>query len=207
MTFITLLGDSIFDNKVYVGRKKDTIERLRDELEHGENAVLLAVDGSVVTDVHRQIKDIPAETTHLVLSVGGNDALAEADILDAPVDSSGAVFDELSVIGKEFETRYRTLIQKLISLEIPLTVCTIYHPVFTDKAMQRRAVAALSTFNDVIISTAIDYGLPIIDLRKVCRTFEDYANPIEPSSEGSRKIAVAICKMVDGMSGQSLVYV
>jgi hypothetical protein len=48
------------------------------------------------------------------------------------------------------------------------------------------------TFNDVVLRTAFEHSLDVIDLRAVCNRACDYANPIEPSGEGGRKIAHAI---------------
>ena len=51
---------------------------------------------------------------------------------------------------------------------------------------------ALMVFNDVIIRTAVENDLRVIDLRSICAAAEDCANPIEPSSVGGGKIARAI---------------
>ena len=53
-------------------------------------------------------------------------------------------------------------------------------------------------FNDVIFRLGIESGLPIIDLRFVCSSPSDYANPIEPSSDGGAKIAGTIVNAVAG---------
>ena len=60
------------------------------------------------------------------------------------------------------------------------------------------ARVALAVFNDVILRVAIEHGLPVIDLRLVCCSPEDYANPIEPSSVGGEKIARIIVALVTG---------
>jgi len=62
--------------------------------------------------------------------------------------------------------------------------------------MQRLAVAGLTVFNDVITRQAFARGLPLIDLRLVCDEDADYANPIEPSSQGGEKIASTIARLV-----------
>jgi lysophospholipase L1-like esterase len=197
MKHITLMGDSIFDNKSYVGLEKPTISRLKDELREGETATLIAVDGNVTDDVHAQIARIPSKTTHLILSVGGNDALAEIDILNMPVKSSAEVLDELFDAGEDFLYRYNRLIEELVDLDLPLTLCTIYYPNFDDLDMRTRATAALATFNDYITLVAVSYGLPVIDLRRMFTNSDYYANAIEPSSRGSRKIAKVIRTVVD----------
>ena len=62
--------------------------------------------------------------------------------------------------------------------------------------MQKIAVAALTIFNDVIIRQAFLSGVPLIDLRLVCNEKADYANEIEPSEAGGKKIANAIIRLV-----------
>jgi hypothetical protein len=57
--------------------------------------------------------------------------------------------------------------------------------------MQKIATAALRAFNDAIIRQAVAHGLPFLDLRLICSERADYANEIEPSVEGGRKIAGA----------------
>jgi hypothetical protein len=66
-----------------------------------------------------------------------------------------------------------------------------------DMVTQKVAVAALATFNDVIIKQAFLAGVPLIDLRLVCSEDSDYANEIEPSESGGEKIARTILKAVN----------
>jgi hypothetical protein len=75
MPHVVLLGDSIFDNAAYVRGGPDVVRQLREMLPAGWSATLLAVDGAVTRSVPAQIARLPADATHLVLSVGGNDAL------------------------------------------------------------------------------------------------------------------------------------
>lgn len=65
------------------------------------------------------------------------------------------------------------------------------------------------TFNDVILRVAFDNQYTVIDLRSVCDDTADYANPIEPSGSGGRKIAKAIMRAVgvaDDAVGHSRVF-
>lgn len=59
-------------------------------------------------------------------------------------------------------------------------------------------------------SRAVLHGLPLIDLRLVCDDPADYANPIEPSEAGGRKIAAAIVRLVsehDFHSGRTQAFI
>ena len=84
MKHLALLGDSIFDNAAYVAGAPAVIDQVRKNLPIGWQASLLAVDGSVAIDGIDQIKRLPASVTHLVLSVGGNDALGALEQLNSP---------------------------------------------------------------------------------------------------------------------------
>lgn len=195
MKHIVLLGDSIFDNQSYVNGGKDTIANLREQMPRDWTATLLAVDGSVADSVARQLPNVPEDATHLVVSVGGNDALGEMNILQLPVSSAVEVFNELSNVAGRFEDRYKRMLDAVLALNKPTAVCTIYYPRFPEASMQKLAVAALASFNDVIIRQAFLAGLPLIDLRYVCDDDGDYANPIEPSEAGGSKIAKTIIRV------------
>ena len=76
---LVLLGDSIFDNGPYVPTENDTTSsQLRRALAKDWQVSLLAVDGHLTRDVERQLPELPADATHLIVSAGGNDALQVA---------------------------------------------------------------------------------------------------------------------------------
>lgn len=196
MPHAVLLGDSIFDNAAYVGGGPDVVHQLREDLPPGWRATLAARDGSVTADVERQLQAIPADATHLVVSVGGNDALGYLEILEMPARSVAEVLDLLAGIREEFGDGYRRMLTHVLRTELPLVVCTIYEGALPDPDMQRRAATALTVFNDVILRAALALRLGAIDLRLVCSDVSDYANPIEPSVKGGAKIASAIARML-----------
>jgi lysophospholipase L1-like esterase len=209
MTHITLIGDSIFDNKAYVGRGRSVIEHLHELKPEGWAATLRAVDGSVTGGVSGQVSRIPDETTHVFLSVGGNDALSEIGILNLKVRSSAEVFEALSEVAAAFETRYVDMLRGVLALGLPTTVCTVYNPNYDEPYRQKLAVAALASFNDVIIRQAALHKIPLVDLRLLCDEATDYANPIEPSEQGGEKIARKILEVVsehDFAQERSVIY-
>ncbi len=76
MSHIVLFGDSIFDNKVYVGENgKDVITHLQKILPSNWQATLKAIDGSLIESVSEQLVNTPPDATHLVVSAGGNNVL------------------------------------------------------------------------------------------------------------------------------------
>ena len=196
MPHVALLGDSVFDNASYTKGEPDVISQVRGELPSGWQATMCAVDGSTTEDISEQLRSLPANPTHLVMSVGGNNALLHADILDRRVKSSGEAFLLLAEVAGEFEVKYRHAVSACLSRNLPLVVCTIYHGNLEDEAFRRRAIVALTLFNDAIMRTAVENELAVLDLRLICNEPRDFANPIEPSSIGGAKIARAIVRAV-----------
>jgi GDSL-like Lipase/Acylhydrolase family len=192
MNNVVLLGDSIFDNAAYTGGDPEVVTHLRRAVPPGWKATLLALDGARTADVEAQLERLPSDASHLVLSAGGNDALAHSDLLEGPAASAAQVLGFLADAAAGFELRYRALVDSLEQSGLPIIACTIYNGSFPDAEFQRVATTALCVFNDVIFRTALERELTLIDLRLVCNHSEDYANSIEPSSLGGAKIAQAI---------------
>jgi lysophospholipase L1-like esterase len=200
MGHVVLLGDSIFDNAAYVGGGPDVVTQLGAVLPAGWRATLLAVDGAVIDGVTRQLARVPADATHLVLSVGGNDAIGHVGLLERRARSGAEALGWFGDAAADFARRYRALLARIASDRQPerrVAVCTIYNGNLHDE-VQRAATAALGIFNDAITRAAREQGWPVVELRDLCIAPADYANPIEPSVRGGDKIARAIAKMVTG---------
>jgi GDSL-like lipase/acylhydrolase family protein len=197
MGHVVLLGDSIFDNAAYVAGAPDVVRQVRQRLPEGVKATLAAVDGSKMEHVHQQLGRLPGDATHLVLSIGGNDALGSSDFLSAPARSVAEALSGLADIGAGFERGYRSVLAEVLGQGLPTAICTVYYPRFPDAALQKVAVAGLTVFNDCIVRAAFAHGLPLLDLRLICTEDGDYANPIEPSAQGGEKIARAIAEFVE----------
>lgn len=153
---IVLLGDSIFDNQSYTAGQPDVVRHLRTLVPPEWEAMLCAVDGATTGSVALQFDDIPDDASHLVLSVGGNDALSHFDLLDRRLGSSREALLLYDARVGAFEDGYREVVASLAARRLPLTVCV---------------------------------------------TASDYANPIEPSGTGGRKIAAAIARAVGAVPG------
>lgn len=195
-THVVLLGDSVFDNQRYVRAGESVVELVRREIPATAQVTLLATDGHTTRDIAAQLKKLPSDATHLVMSIGGNDALSHSGILNRPAVQSSEVFLALAEIRQSFERDYSRMLDQVAALNKPLVLCTIYDPRFEDQAQQKMCVAALGVFNDVITRTAATRGLPLVDLRVIFSQPTDYANPIEPAAEGGSKLAKAISKAV-----------
>lgn len=195
MTHIILLGDSVFDNAAYVAAKEAVIDKLRGRIEPGWRATLEAEDGAIITDVLRQIERVPPDATHLVISIGGNDALGSSLVLDEPVHSVGEAVARLADVQSNFRRDYARMLDAVLRLELPTAICTIYDGRFSDPDLRSVSNTALTMLNDVITREVAARGLPLIDLRVLFDQEADFANEIEPSAEGGEKLARAVVQV------------
>jgi hypothetical protein len=103
MIHVILLGDSVFDNGVYVDNGDLDIERqLKLILPQGCKATRLAEDGAVMGEIGVQLRGLPSDATHLVISAGGNDALREYAVLGSSASSVEDALTQLAEIGDRF---------------------------------------------------------------------------------------------------------
>jgi hypothetical protein len=177
---VALLGDSIFDNRAYTEGEPDVVSHLRQLLPDFTQATLCAVDGSTASDLPAQIARVPADASHIVISIGGNDALRNSDLLSTPVASTTEALSLFAERIARFEAAYGRAIGAVLALHRQTAICTIYNGNL-DPPQAYVARMALMMFNDVILRVGFERALSIIDLRFVCSEKADYANPIEPS--------------------------
>jgi hypothetical protein len=188
---VALMGDSILDNRAYTKGEPDVATHLRHVLGESASVTLCAIDGSTTSDLGLQLSRIPANSTHIVVSIGGNDALLNSDLLNIPATSTADALSQFRERINKFEQAYKRTIDSVLSLGHETAICTIYNGNL-DEPEASLARIALMLFNDVILRCGFERRLAIIDLRFVCNDPADYANPIEPSGRGGLKIAKAI---------------
>jgi hypothetical protein len=206
MGHVVLLGDSIFDNARYVPDGPPVIEQLRRALPAGWKATLLAVDGNVTTDVPKQLAGLPADATHLFVSVGGNDAIFQIAVFAEPAANVAAGLAKMHAPVAAFSQNYREMLRAVLATGKPVTVCTVYDAIPGLEVPER---TGLELFNAAILREAFQAGISVIDLRLVCDRAEDYSeiSPIEPSAEGGSKITRVIAEVATGRGARrSTVY-
>lgn len=196
MKNVVLLGDSIFDNKAYVGDGPDVVAQFAETLPAGWKATLNAVDGATTVTLKEQLDRLPKDATHLVVSTGGNDALGFKPVLGEAARSVAEALDQLAKIRATFAKNYRATLDAVLAKKLPTAVCTIYDPRYDNADETRVASAGLTLFNDAITREVFARGLPLIDLRLLFDDPGDYANPIEPSVQGGAKLARVIATLV-----------
>jgi len=207
MAKVVLLGDSSFDNESYVDGGKSVLQHCQEQLPIP--SILAAQDGGVISDVQDQMKAHKFKhDDYAVVSVGGNDALGNIDLLSMPTKNSFQFLLEVSERVKEFEKDYRKMLQYVLEHGAPIAhtaVCTVYNPNFEDEGQQAAGVQALKFFNDIILKYAFRSSVSVIDYRLLFSHKKDYANDIEPSVIGGLKITEAIKRFISSRVSQSRV--
>lgn len=193
---VVLLGDSIFNNVNWVNEELTVIEHLRNILMDKWQVTLLAVDGSTTEDIDSQLHKIPKDASLLLVSIGGNNALQNIGRLFQPTKITIGELEGFSDMVTVFQSAYSHMLKKVLKLQLPTAICTIYHPFFPISQWQKSILSALTFYNDCIIREAIKSHLPILDLRFVCTDAADFTNSIEPSALGGKKIALAISRLI-----------
>lgn len=201
---IVLLGDSIFDNAPYVDAGHSVSELLAASLPDAQVS-LLAVDGDVTTDVNQQLKAMPSTATHVFVSCGGNDALRSISKVNRSANTVGGALHILRDVTEAFRSNYKAMLSSILSKHASPVACTIYNRV---PGLADIAKTALSIFNEIILEEAFALRVPIIDLRIIFDSEEDFSliSPIEPSAHGGRKIAKRISEIVAGEHSSIRVY-
>src|ERR1700704_2740537 len=69
-------------------------------------ATLNALDGAVIADLPQQLHRLPTDASHLVVSVGGNDALGEVSLLDQKVRSVAEALEIITQVRERFRSGY-----------------------------------------------------------------------------------------------------
>ncbi len=205
---VALMGDSIFDNESYVLPDKAVIDYINELDNRNWSAELLAVDGATTADVPRQCLQVNEDITHLVISIGGNNALGYVGVFGEKVSSVYQGVQYLSAIKERFQKSYQDMLADLLSLDKKIALCTIYN---TCPEVEVPLLTALSVFNDVIFCEAFKLGVPVLDFRLTFNSPSDYSSisPIEPSETGGLKIAKVMSSLMethDFSSNNSVIY-
>jgi len=187
---LCLMGDLILDNASYV-KTQDRWEFpcVREQFAaRVPKVTLLAMDGARMFHVRDlQIPAIPESTTHVLLSVGGNDGLG------AFVDLARRPWEALKAFFTTFRAEYDALIQEMMAA-LPkgarLAVCTVYQAQLSEAGFLRDTIASVGVryMNYVIRSVAQQHSLDLLDLWTVFSDRRDFANAIEPGVPGGHKI-------------------
>lgn len=180
---IVLVGDSILENSDYVPKNKS----VKDEIfKKHKNMIMLAKDNSKINDIEKQLKKMPKhlnkKTTHLIISVGGNDILEEYQNKKA----SEITTDE---IDKLF-IKYRTVLENIKkNYKMKLVLVNIYLPVASSHVKLHKVIRE---WNRRQKSYARNKKMKILAIADKFDEPKHFTNKIEPSEEGSKIIATQV---------------
>src|SRR3954447_18377183 len=110
---IAMLGDSVFDNGSYVGGAPDVRAQLQALVTDAEVSSA-ARDGAVLADVALQLRQIPPLATHIVVSIGGDDAIGASGVIEEEATSVADALEKLASIRDRFERSYGSMIELLL---------------------------------------------------------------------------------------------
>jgi hypothetical protein len=110
----------------------------------------------------------------VIVSIGGYDALANRDLLRLRVSSSAQALQQFA--GGSSDSSAPTIPPSRVLQLGPRTVlCTVYNGAL-DPAEAVIARTALTLFNDVVLRSAIERGIDVLELRRVCGAAADHVN-------------------------------
>ena len=136
----------------------------------------------MITDVPRQLSRLPDSATHLVVSVGGNDALRASGVIEHPTRSVAEALYLLAEVRERFQTAYSAMLDTVLAAARPTALCTIYDPPLSRPSTTTGLITtALALLNDVITREAFTpWAVAGRPARSVATSGADFANPIEP---------------------------
>ena len=219
MSKVALLGDSIIDNKVYVGQDEFSV------LEHLESLSDLefsqvALDGDTTVGVLQgQLDKIEKDADFIVLSIGGNDLLEHLHLLVDDINKHlfSRNLEIMNSFVEPIRERYEEIVEHLTKEQGKVLLCTVYNGDFERgdgyetleinqeftssfgvlfEGRQEAAGVIARVFNDIVYSTGNKFGVEVLELREIFTESADYANPIEPSHIGGGKLAKRILEWI-----------
>jgi len=197
---VSLLGDSIIDNKVYVGEGELSVT---EHLQHNSssNITMIAVDGDTTEDVLKnQLDNLKEPVSHIVLSIGGNDLLQNLHILQDETSGMKFALEKSSELIGEIQENYIKILEQLSQYDSKVLLCTVYEGDLKSDVLladyDKAGQAMLKMHNDTVYYLASKFEVDVLELRNIFTNKEDYANPIEPSHIGGEKLAKEIIQWI-----------
>lgn len=179
---IILIGDSIFDNELYVDQS--IVYYIHKKISREDTILFLAKDNSTIQDsLQQQFPHLNQEennkNTYLFVSVGGNDILQKIVYKDA----SQILPNTLNTIISDYDNFIQKLKTKMNQSHIILL--TLYYP---HASYYRNFDSYIDKWNKNVKRIAKKYHCRVLDLSTFMKNAEDFSHSIEPSDIGGEKI-------------------
>ena len=175
---IILIGDSVLNNSAYVPSGKSVFDNLKLKT---SNVFNFAKDGATIQDCYAQLDNISSNfnntNTYVFISIGGNDILNKRGQLST---------EEIDSLFQQFMSFIDALNVKLGSVN--LNICNLYLP--SDPRFQNYK-PSIDQWNSLIKDNSNRIGAMynVLDLYSLLNNPNDFIFTIEPSPDGSVKIA------------------
>ncbi len=177
---IIFLGDSILNNSTYVKPGESVSDVIKRK--GGINIMNIAIDKSKIKDINNQLIRIPSNynnsNTYIFISIGGN------DILSLPSQND----EQINELFKEYLKNIKAIKNKFPKSKI--VALNIYHP---PSSYYKIYYKSIDSWNKLLNQNTFD-GYNVLNIDEIIKTNNDLVNEIEPSKQGSIKIANAIMK-------------
>ena len=175
---IIFLGDSILNNSTYVKPGESVSDVIK--LKGGINIMNVAIDKSKIKDINNQLIRIPSNynnsNTYIFISIGGN------DILNLPSQND----EQINELFKEYLKNIKAIKNKFPKSKI--VALNIYHPPSSYYKMYYKSIGS---WNKLLNQNKFE-GYNVLNIDEIIKTNNDLVNEIEPSNQGSIKIANAM---------------
>ena len=177
---IILLGDSILNNSNYVNPGESVSDLIKSK--GGINIMNVAIDKSKIKDINKQLIRIPSNynnsNTYIFISVGGN------DILNFPSQND----EQINELFKEYLKNIKAIKNKFPKSKI--VALNIYHP---PSSYYKMYYNSIGLWNELLDQNTFE-KYKVLNIDNIIKTKNDLVHHIEPSKQGSIKIANAIVK-------------
>ena len=177
---IILLGDSIIENSNYIDENKT----LASILKHKYNVLNLAEDGAKINSINKQVNTTATCDTDctIIISVGGN------DILETVME-----FNTID-LNKLFN-RYITMLNHVMKVfnSKNLLLFNIYEP---PSFIIRKVIPFVKEWNKQLKSFCNDQNIKMLNIAKFMNKDNDFTDIIEPSEQGTEKIAIHLLNIL-----------
>ena len=206
MDKLYMLGDSVFDNVDYVKEGERGTEAWTKHLLEPYNVGIefLALDGATTVHVRNsQLGYLDQDTELIVMSIGGNDLLGILPLLETNQGSMLKTFAVMEEERESFRKSYAGMLEAIRkkSPKAKIGVFDIYYPCWKSPRPFRPLPPYSENLDkasrmgvDLFNKTIRDFfeKEDVKPLSSICSEEIHFADPIEPSSEGSRVIAEAV---------------
>ena len=177
---IILLGDSILNNSNYVNPGESVSDLIKSK--GGINIMNVAIDKSKIKDINKQLIRIPSNynnsNTYIFISVGGN------DILNFPSQND----EQINELFKEYLKNIKAIKNKFPKSKI--VALNIYYP---PSSYYKMYYNSIDLWNELLDQNTFE-KYKVLNIDNIIKTKNDLVHDIEPSKQGSIKIANAIVK-------------